>query len=60
MASEKITALVEQVKELTVLDQFGQFQNGQFLNLLNQSSDLFRCHDNFLLKLSELCLFSYE
>ena len=28
------------------VDQLGQLQNGQFLNLLNQSSDLFRCHDN--------------
>ena len=33
-----------------VLDQLGQLQNGQFLNLLNQSSDLFRCHDKILLK----------
>ena len=115
MASEKITALVEQVKELTVLELselvhtleevFGvsaaaaavaapaaaaveveektEFDvilksagasklgvikvvraatglglkdakdlvdNSQFLNLLNQSSDLFRCHDKILLK----------
>ena len=32
------------------VNQFGQLQNGQFLNLLNQSSDLFRCHDKILLK----------
>ena len=29
------------------VNQLSQFQNSQFLNLLNQSSDLFRCHDNF-------------
>ena len=32
------------------VNQFGQLQDGQFLNLLNQSSDLLRCNDNFLLK----------
>ena len=31
------------------VDQLGQLHDCQFLNLLNQSSDLFRCHDNFLL-----------
>ena len=29
------------------VNQFGQLQNGQFLNLLNQSSDFFTSHDKF-------------
>ena len=32
------------------VNELGQLQNSQFLNLLNQSSDLFRCHDKILLK----------
>ena len=41
MASEKITALVEQVKELTVLE---------LSELVHTLEEVFRCHFSILLK----------